>query len=154
MRGSLLLSLALSTTSVTAVAEPPVPAPSPAAAPEPPLALHVGQTGVPWSGCPEFFPEGCRLAVLHGDPSKPNADAFFRVPGGARIVSHWHSSAERMVLVEGRLRVQYQGHAAAVLQPGTYAYGPPKLSHWAVCESTTPCTLFIAFEGPVDAVAD
>jgi len=37
--------------------------------------------------------------------------------------------------------------------PGEYAYGPAKLPHEATCTSTTPCVLFIAFEGPVDALA-
>lgn len=30
---------------------------------------------------------------------------------------------------------------------------PAKLPHEATCMSTTPCVLFIAFEGPVDALA-
>ena len=97
---------------------------------------------------------GNRTAVLQGDPAQPNADVFFQVPGGAVIPSHRHTSAERMVLVEGRLRVQYRGQPAATLEPGGYAYGPAGRSHEATCESTGPCTLFIAFEGPVDAIAD
>jgi hypothetical protein len=40
-----------------------------------------------------------------------------------------------------------------VLKPGTYAYGPPRLSHKAECGAAGPCVLFIAFESPVDAVA-
>lgn len=106
-----------------------------------------------WGPCPAIFPKGCQIAVLNGDPSKPNADVFLRVPGGYTIPAHSHTSAERMVLVEGRLTVTYKGAAAAVLTPGIYAYGPAKLPHDAKCAGSTPCTLFIAFEGPVDAVA-
>jgi uncharacterized RmlC-like cupin family protein len=36
--------------------------------------------------------------------------------------------------------------------PGSYAYGPAGMPHRADCRSKEPCTLFIAFEGPVDAV--
>ena len=36
------------------------------------------------------------------------------------------------------------------LLPGTYAYGPARLPHRAECRSIEPCTMFIAFEGPVD----
>lgn len=105
-----------------------------------------------WGGCPPFLPKGCQIAVLHGDPSKDNADVFFKVPGGATIPPHWHTSAERMVLVSGKLNVTYEGQKVAALKPGTYAYGPAKLPHKAVCASKEPCVLFIAFEAPVDAV--
>lgn len=150
MRHPTALFIALATAS--AAAEPPVSGTTPPA--NPPLARRADDTALQWGVCPDFMPKGCRLGVLHGDPAQPNADVFLQVPGGARVPSHWHSSAERMVLVEGRLRVHYKGHDPAVLEPGMYAYGPPRLSHSAVCESTTPCTLFIAFEGPVDAIAD
>jgi quercetin dioxygenase-like cupin family protein len=105
-----------------------------------------------WGPCPEFLPKGCAIAVLHGDPSKPNVDVFFKVPGKAAIPQHWHSSPERMVLVAGELRVTYDGEKEAVMKTGTYAYGPAKKPHKAVCASATPCVLFIAFESPLDAV--
>lgn len=104
-----------------------------------------------WGPCPAIFPTGCQIAVLSGDPSKPNADVFLRVPGGYTIPAHSHTSAERMVLVEGQLTVTYKGAAAAVLTPGVYAYGPAGMPHEAKCAGHKPCTLFIAFEGPVDA---
>lgn len=104
-----------------------------------------------WGPCPPIFPKGCEIAVLNGDPAKPNADVFLRVPGGYNIPAHSHTSAERMVLVEGRLAVKYKGAKTSVLTPGVYAYGPAGLPHDARCEGTRACTLFIAFEGPVDA---
>lgn len=110
-------------------------------------------TGVQWGPCPPIFPAGCQIAVLHGDPSRPNADVFLRVPGGYQIPAHSHTSPERMVLVEGQLSVRYEGTAAELLTPGEYAYGPAKMAHQAECLGDKPCTLFIAFEGPVDAEA-
>ena len=104
-----------------------------------------------WGPCPEFMPEGCAIAVLHGDPSQDNADVFFRVPAGADIPLHWHTSAERMVLVEGDLQVTYAGQDPVALRPGTYAYGPAKLPHEGRCGDAGDCTLFIGFEQPVDA---
>jgi len=106
-----------------------------------------------WGPCPEFLPQGCVIAVLQGDPGKPNADVFFKVPGGATIARHWHTSPERMVLVSGELHVTYDGQDMARLLPGTYAYGPARLPHEAKCVSQEPCVLAIAFEAPVDAVA-
>jgi quercetin dioxygenase-like cupin family protein len=104
-----------------------------------------------WGPCPDFIPKGCEIAVLHGDPSKPNSDVFFKVPANFTIPHHWHSSAERMVLVSGELHVTYDGQPTAVLKPGMYAYGPPKLPHKATCAKGDPCVLFIAFEQPIDA---
>jgi quercetin dioxygenase-like cupin family protein len=98
------------------------------------------------------MPAGCGLALLHGDPTKANADLFFKVPANAAIPEHWHTSAERMVLVAGELSVTYKGQAKVVLKPGMYAYGPAKLPHTASCAGGASCVLFIAFESPVDAV--
>jgi quercetin dioxygenase-like cupin family protein len=107
-----------------------------------------------WGPCPPFMPEGCAIAVLHGDPAQDNADVFFKVPAGADIPMHWHTSAERMVLVSGELHVSYTGQETVVMRPGTYAYGPAKAPHSAFCaEGADPCVLFIAFESPVDAIA-
>lgn len=118
---------------------------------EPALSRTVQDTVLQWGPCPPFMPTGCEIAVLHGDPAKPNADVFFRVPGGAAIPAHWHTSAERMVLVSGEMKVAYAGQKPTTLRPGTYAYGPPKATHDATCTGTAACVLFIAFEGPVDA---
>lgn len=120
------------------------------AATEPALATSLGDPKLAWGACPDVFPAGCQLAVLHGDPAKPNADVFFRIPGNYELPKHWHSSAERMILVEGELSVTYEGQAPVVLGPGMYAYGPPKRAHHGRCISAHACTLFIAFEGPVD----
>jgi quercetin dioxygenase-like cupin family protein len=115
------------------------------------LAWQVDDPSLEWGPCPDFLPAGCEISVLHGDPGAANADVFFRVPGGAEIVRHWHTSAERMVLVAGELHVTYDGHPSTVLTPGSYAYGPPRLPHAARCVGDTACVLVIAFEQAVDA---
>lgn len=120
---------------------------------EAPLTRTAGDATLKWGGCPDFMPPGCQIAVLHGDPAQNNADVFFKVPANAEIPRHWHTSAERMVLVAGELHVTYDGHPAAVMKPGTYAYGPARLPHKARCGKSGACVLFIAFESPVDAVA-
>ena len=116
------------------------------------LAIKAQDSSLQWGPCPPILPGDCHIAVLHGDPSQPNADVFLRVGGGYVIANHSHTSAERMILVTGRLQVDYQGAPATTLSPGQYAYGPAKLGHGGKCLSSEPCTLFIAFEGPVDAV--
>ncbi len=119
---------------------------------EVPLAYAMDSPALQWGPCPAFFPAGCQIAVLHGDPAKPNVDIFFKVPGNYDFPAHWHSSAERMTLLAGAMDVTYQGQATTRLKTGMYAYGPAKAVHWGRCVSATPCVLFIAFEAPLDAV--
>jgi len=121
-------------------------------APEKALVITHDDPQLEWGPCPEFLPEGCAIAVLQGDPAADNADIFFKVPAGADIPHHWHTSAERMILVSGKLSVTYDGQETQVLTPGSYAYGPAKLPHKGSCAAGDPCILFIAFELPVDAV--
>jgi quercetin dioxygenase-like cupin family protein len=122
------------------------------AAQEQALTRTAGDADLEWGPCPPFLPQECAIAVLHGDPAKDNVDVFFRVPPRSTIPLHWHTSAERMVLVEGELHVTYDGQETTVLKSGTYAYGPAKRPHEGFCASAVPCVLFIAFESPLDAV--
>ena len=141
-KGLLVTVLALAGTSAFAQAP----------APEQASSRSAQDAQLQWGPCPPFMPSGCGLAVLHGDPTKPNADVFLRLPANAVIPGHWHTSAERMVLVAGELHVTYKGQAKVVLKPGMYAYGPAKLPHSASCAGSAPCVLFIAFESAVDAI--
>lgn len=119
---------------------------------EPSYVVEPGAPGLQWGPCPEFMPAGCEIAVLHGDPAQPNVDVFFRVPGDSVVPKHRHSSAERMVLVSGELRVTYEGQEEAVIRTGSYAFGPAGRPHSAYCAPGDPCVLFIAFVDPLDAI--
>lgn len=118
---------------------------------EPALAYKYDNKRLQWGPCPSFIGEGCQIAILHGDPAKSNLDVYFKVPADFSIPHHWHTSAERMVLVSGTLTVTYDDQASELLETGTYAYGPSKHPHKAYCEKGDPCVLFIAFEEPLDA---
>lgn len=106
-----------------------------------------------WGPCPAFMGEGCNIGVLQGNPKEPNTDVLFRLEGNTSVPEHWHHSPERMVLISGKMRVNYEGQAPATINIGEYAYGPAELPHTASCISDEPCVLFIAFEDPVDAMA-
>jgi len=142
----------LSLSAVVALAAVTVPAAADAPPVDPAISRNAGDAGLAWGPCPDFLPAGCAITVLHGDPSRPNADVFFRVPARAEIPLHSHTSAERMVLVAGELEVAYEGQAPVRLTPGAYAYGPPGRPHAGRCMSDVPCILFIAFESAVDAM--
>lgn len=113
----------------------------------------VNDTELEWGGCPPFMPDGCAIAVLHGDPAKKNVDILFKVLGNSEIPNHWHNSPERMILLEGELQVTYENETTQLMKVGTYAYGPSKKPHTAKCISKEPCVIFIAFEDPLDAIA-
>jgi mannose-6-phosphate isomerase-like protein (cupin superfamily) len=117
-----------------------------------PLVYSVDDKSIQWTPCPGFLPQGCQIGVLHGDPAKPNVDIFFKVPGKSKIAAHKHTSAERMVLVQGELQVTYEGHKPMTMKRGSYGYAPAELVHEAACLSAEPCVLFIAFEQPLDAI--
>lgn len=108
---------------------------------------------IEWGPCPAFMPDSCGLAVLQGDPKKNNTDVLFRLRSNTTAPHHWHTSAERMVLLAGEMKVDYDGQAPVVVEPGNYAYGPPELPHVATCQSREDCVLFISFDAPVDAFA-
>lgn len=117
------------------------------------VVKRVSDPTLVWGACPEFMGEGCNIAVIHGDPSQSNSDILFKVTGDFHIPNHWHTSAERMILLTGKMTVTYEGEESQVLLPGRYAYGPAKKPHTAYCHKGEPCILFIAFEAPIDAFA-
>jgi len=128
------------------------PAAAQTAAAEKAVTRAHGDAQLAWSPCPPIFPKGCEVTVLHGDPAKGRSDVFLRTPADYTLPSHWHTSAEHMILVAGEMHVTYEGQETAVLKPGSYAYGPAKARHKARCANAGPCVLFIAFESPIDAV--
>lgn len=77
------------------------------------------------------MPEGCKIAVLHGDPSKNNVDILFKVDANSEIPNHWHNSAGRMILLSGELKVTYKNETAQIMKVGSYAYGLSKKPHTA-----------------------
>ena len=96
---------------------------------EPAIAYSIDDDSLQWGPCPAFFPAGCEIAVLHGDPAKPNVDIFFKVPGNYDFPAHSHTSAERMTLLSGVMNVNYRGQPTTKLKTGMYAYGPAKAVH-------------------------
>jgi quercetin dioxygenase-like cupin family protein len=135
-------------TAVDAIDSTEEPAPG---SDEPAFTWTKDDPGLEWGPCPDYMPASCAIAVLQGDPAERNADIFFRMAPNTRIPLHYHTSAERMVLVSGKMIVNYWGQMPTLLTPMTYAYGPAELPHSTRCLRGEECVLFIAFEEPVDA---
>lgn len=119
---------------------------------EAPPAFTPTDKKLKWSACPAGLPKGCQLAVLQGDPEKPGADIYLRLPPKSKIPAHKHTSSERIVVMQGDITVTYEGLKPMKVRSGTYTYGPAEAVHEAACVSTQPCVLFISFEKPVDLI--
>jgi len=107
--GGLTIRIAFSAAALLISISAAFPAFSQAVPREPAVARRSSDRDLQWGPCPAFFPAGCQIAALHGDPAMPNSDVFFRVPARYDLPAHWHSSPERMVLVSGELHVTYDG---------------------------------------------
>jgi len=108
-----------------------------------------------WGPCTDvadFLPEGCMSSVLQGNPAERYADVLMRIPANTKLANHYHTSAERMVLIAGEFHIHPSGQDTVVMKQGYYAYGPAMAHHSAECVSDVDCYLFIAFEEPVDAI--
>lgn len=116
-------------------------------------AFVISSSDAVFDDCPPFMPDSCGLAVIQGNPEVQNADALLKLTPDTKVPMHWHTSAERMILLSGQLRVNYQGQPPVSVNAFDYAYGPPMLPHYTVCnDQEDDCILFIAFEEPVDAI--
>ena len=143
-RCAVFLSAVLAAGAAVLVAQGPVK--------DPAMSHRHDDPKLTWSPCPDILGKGCEVTVLHGDPAGGRSDVFVKVPAGHKFPPHAHTSPEHMILVAGELQVKYEGQPAQTLRTGSFAYGPAKRGHEAQCGAGGPCVLFIAFEGPIDAM--
>ena len=114
------------------------------------LTHQVGDRYLNWIACPQAFVRGCSVAYVHGGPGKPNSDIFLRIPGWSGIPTHWHSSAQRMIVLSGELELGHDGSETNTYTPGSYLYTPRRNAHGGHCRSEEDCVVFIALEQPLD----
>jgi mannose-6-phosphate isomerase-like protein (cupin superfamily) len=85
-----------------------------------------------WDNGP--FP-GSKIAVLAGDPAAGPHHNYLKLPDGAIIAPHWHSTDEFVTVVQGTILV---GHGATIDEksmrlfgPGGFIHVPAKTPHYA-----------------------
>ena len=60
---------------------------------------------IKWMDAPPFLPKGAKLAVLVGDPSKPEPFTLrLQMPDGYKIAPHTHPTDEHVTVLSGVLR--------------------------------------------------
>jgi len=146
---TLLLSAALSTTlSRPLAAATDAPASPTAAAALPAVAVAHPK----WEPCLPFVPKGCEVALVKGDYTRGASQIIYRMPANFSVPAHWHTSAERMVVMAGKIRMSYAGREPEVFEIGDTTSTPGKLPHAAFCLRGTPCVVLVEYDLPFDAV--
>jgi quercetin dioxygenase-like cupin family protein len=103
-----------------------------------------------WVPCGSGMPEGCEVAVLHGNPKTGASEVFVCMPQGYRFPAHWHTANERITMVKGTMSLTVKGGEVINARPGTYLFLPGKTAHSGQCGDTEACVLSVALDKPLD----
>ena len=155
--------------AVTAIAsaEPPPQAQSPRKPQAPPAkqaqpmtkpghamggAVFANPRDVKWMPAPPELPQGAQVAVLAGNPTKPERYTMrLKLPNGYKAPPHWHTQDEQVTVLAGNLAL-YLGDSMTsqphVLEPGGYHFLPGGMHHAAEARGET--VLQISGHGPYD----
>ena len=93
---------------------------------------------------PPFLPKGAKLAVLVGDPSKPEPFTIrLQMPDGYKIAPHTHPTDEHVTVMSGVFRRRWARHwddkALGDFAPGSYANMAATMPHFARRRARPSC---------------
>ncbi len=94
-------------------------------------------------------PPGVESVTLREDSATGAMELLARYPAGHLFAPHWHSSNERMVVLEGRMSLRNNGNEQ-FLDAGGYAFLPAKEVQRMACVSKTRCTFYVFWDGKLD----
>jgi ketosteroid isomerase-like protein/quercetin dioxygenase-like cupin family protein len=97
---------------------------------------------IKWMDVPPFLPKGAKLAVLIGDPGKPEPFTVrLQMPDGYRIPPHTHPNDEHVTVMSGTFRAAmgttWDDKALGTFAPGSYANMAAGMAHYAAAKGTT-----------------
>ena len=97
---------------------------------------------VKWMDAPTFLPKGAKLAVLVGDPSKPEPFTIrLQMPNGYKIPPHTHPTDEHVTVLSGTFRAAmgstWDDKALGDFAPGSYANMAAQMPHYAMAKGAT-----------------
>lgn len=98
----------------------------------------------------EHGPSGSESVTLREDPATGATELFARYPAGHVFPPHWHSSNERVMLIEGRMSIR-DGGAGKFLDAGGFAFLPAKVPQEMACVSATRCSFYLYWDGRPDS---
>jgi quercetin dioxygenase-like cupin family protein len=100
------------------------------------MAVIATPAALKWQAGPPDLPKGTEMAVLFGDPSKPEAYALrLRFPAAAKIAPHTHPVDEAVTVISGSgsfgLGETVDPKKAIRVGPGTFVFVPKDTPHYA-----------------------
>lgn len=120
-----------------------------AAGPPPSKAVMVASSGLTWGDAPPVLPAGAKMAVVSGDPGKPEQFAVrLQMPAGYTIAPHWHPTDEHVTVISGTFGLGMGDTLGNVkdLPAGGYAVLPAEMRHFA--KAVTAATVQVDGMGP------
>jgi len=139
----ILMALALVAVGQTPAQAPAGPVPSSG------RGVAANQSDASWKHGAVDKP-GMDSSALREDPVNGAFDVFARYPAGYVFPTHWHSSNERMVVIEGRMQIE-QGGKEKFLDPGGFAFLPAREIQKMSCVSKTRCVLYMFWDAAYDS---
>ena len=97
---------------------------------------------VKWMDAPPFLNAGAKMAVLVGDPSKPEPFTIrLQMPNGYKIAPHTHPTDEHVTVLSGTLVAAmgkaWDDKAMSEFAAGSYAVVGADMPHYATAKGTT-----------------
>jgi len=104
--------------------------------PAPPAGTHSIATpsSIKWGPPPPGLPPGAQVAIISGDPSKPEPYVLrAQAPAGYRIMPHWHPVTENVTVLSGTAAVgmgdTFDASKMQDLPAGGFASLPTEMRH-------------------------
>ena len=106
------------------------------------LTAQTHAPAVVWGPAPAVFPAGAKMAVLQGDPSKPE---WFTVrldlPNGYRVQPHFHPTDELLTIISGTFLLgmgdKLDEAEATVFPTGGFGTVAANMHHYAIARGHT-----------------
>lgn len=107
-----------------------------------PSHVAMAPAAMKWSDGPPSLPAGAKICVLEGDPGQKG---FFvmraKMPGGYRVLPHWHPTRERVTVISGTFGFgmgdTFDAAKGQTLPAGGFVYLDAKMHHYAWTEGET-----------------
>jgi hypothetical protein len=111
-----------------------------AQAPAAPQHVALLPAELTWGPAPPALPPGAQMAVLSGDPGKPEPFTIrAKMPAGYKVMPHWHPTIENLTIVSGTFAVgmgeKFDEKALKALPAGSFASMPAEMRHYAMAQT-------------------
>ncbi len=99
----------------------------------------------------EGLPSGAEIALVRGDLSKGEAEAFLRLPAGYKVPNHTHTSDELYVWLRGAFTlIAHDGTRTEFAQNAYISFPGNAPPHALECGASADCILYLRFSRPFD----